>query len=131
MPKLFTVEEANELIPRLTELLQRLRELRAEGEELHAPLVAEESKVQGNGHNLPEALLAELHQRLGQLMSAAGAIAKEIQGLGCELKDIDMGLVDFPALREGRRVYLCWRLGEPKLLYWHELDAGFAGRQPL
>jgi hypothetical protein len=54
-----------------------------------------------------------------------------IQELGCELKDIDMGLVDFPALREGRVVYLCWRYGEDRLRYWHELDAGFAGRQPL
>ncbi len=131
MPKLFTVEEANELIPRLTALLQRLRELRTEGEELQAQLVAEEAKVQGNGHDLPEAHLAEVHRRLGRLMDAAAAIVREIHGFGCELKDIDMGLVDFPALREGRRVYLCWRLGEPRLMYWHDIDAGFAGRQPL
>ncbi len=131
MPKLFTVEEANELIPRLTALLQRLRELRTEGEELQAQLVAEEAKVQGNGHDLPEAHLAEVHRRVGRLMDAAAAIVREIHGFGCELKDIDMGLVDFPALREGRRVYLCWRLGEPRLMYWHDIDAGFAGRQPL
>ena len=54
-----------------------------------------------------------------------------IHALGCELKHVDQGLIDFPALREGREVYLCWRLGEPTIGWWHDLDTGFAGRQPL
>lgn len=131
MPKLFTVDEANRLIPRLTELLKQLKELRDEGEELQARLAAEEKKIERNGHGISEAEAAEIHRRLGQLMDAVGAIVREIHEHGCELKDVEMGLVDFPALREGRRVYLCWRLGEPRLMYWHEIDAGFAGRQPL
>ncbi|HET8569085.1 MAG TPA: DUF2203 domain-containing protein [Candidatus Limnocylindria bacterium] len=60
------------------------------------------------------------------------AIAQEIAELGVELKDPDQGLIDFRAVRRGREVYLCWKLGEPeRILYWHDLDAGFAGRQAI
>ena len=55
----------------------------------------------------------------------------EPEGIGCEVKDVQTGLVDFRAMRDGRAVYLCWRLGEEDIAFWHELDAGFAGRQPL
>ena len=56
---------------------------------------------------------------------------RELQNLGIELKDYFIGLIDFPCRMDGREVYLCWRLGEPEVAYWHELDAGFAGRQKL
>ena len=65
-----------------------------------------------------------LVKRLNELLA-------EINGLGCELKGLDEGLIDFPTERDGRTVYLCWRLGEERIAYWHELDTGFAGRQPL
>ncbi len=55
----------------------------------------------------------------------------EIDELGITVKDLDMGLIDFPCLRDGREVYLCWKLGEPGIDWWHEIDAGYAGRQPL
>jgi len=55
----------------------------------------------------------------------------ELTGIGCVLKDWAAGLVDFPALYQGRRICLCWRLGEPAVTYWHELNTGFAGRQPV
>ena len=54
-----------------------------------------------------------------------------VQSLGAELKEIRTGLIDFRSPRDDRVIYLCWRLGEPRILFWHELDAGFAGRQPL
>jgi hypothetical protein len=54
-----------------------------------------------------------------------------INSWGCELKGVDEGLIDFPSEREGRVVYLCWRLGEDAIRWWHEIDSGFAGRQPL
>ena len=54
-----------------------------------------------------------------------------IREIGCELKDIDQGLLDFPALVENHEIYLCWRYGEDRIRYWHEMDEGFAGRQPL
>ena len=56
---------------------------------------------------------------------------KQITALGVEIKDINTGLVDFRARRDGREVYLCWRYDEPEVAHWHDLDAGFAGRQPL
>ncbi|MEE8369781.1 MAG: DUF2203 domain-containing protein, partial [Dehalococcoidia bacterium] len=56
---------------------------------------------------------------------------QEVEALGCELKDIDQGLIDFRAALDGEEVYLCWKLGEPKIGWWHSLQAGFSGRQPL
>ena len=56
---------------------------------------------------------------------------EQINGWGIVIKDVDTGLVDFPHLRNGNEVYLCWRLGEPEVGYWHDIDSGFAGRQPL
>lgn len=56
---------------------------------------------------------------------------EELHALGLEVKDVDAGLVDFPALRDGERVYLCWQLGEPEIGYWHGVEEGFAGRKPL
>ena len=75
------------------------------------------------------------------MLAASGEAERRVQAiqqsmqrlteLGVEVKGIEDGLVDFPSLREGRLVYLCWRIGEPDILYWHELDAGFRGRQAL
>jgi hypothetical protein len=64
-------------------------------------------------------------------MAEINAELVKIHDLGVELKDPAMGLIDFLALRDGREVYLCWRLGETAIDYWHETDTGFAGRQPL
>ncbi|TMB93458.1 MAG: DUF2203 family protein, partial [Chloroflexi bacterium] len=58
-------------------------------------------------------------------------LAERVQSYGCELKDMEMGLIDFRWLREDREVYLCWKLGEARVEHWHELETGFAGRQPL
>ncbi len=59
------------------------------------------------------------------------AHAREVAESGAIVKDLDMGLLDFPHLRDGREVYLCWRLGEERISWWHEVDAGLSGRQPL
>ena len=56
---------------------------------------------------------------------------QDVTTLGCEVKDLETGLIDFPSLREGRIVYLCWRLGEDRIGHWHEVEAGFAGRKPV
>lgn len=58
-------------------------------------------------------------------------LKEELEKIGCELKDCRLGLIDFPARLEGREIYLCWKLGEEKVAYWHELNAGYAGRKPL
>ncbi len=118
----FTVEEANRLIPMLEQKLSELREFREELEELGAELTPLFEVIRHNGG----------HRKTPQFLELTGKFRdaiEEIQSYGCTIKDINPGLIDFPHLREGREVYLCWRSGEEAVLYWHEVDAGFAGRQ--
>jgi hypothetical protein len=81
-----------------------------------------------NGH-ATEA--AQLEIKLRDLAHSIGAAVAEIQDLGIEVKDLGMGLVDFPTVRDDRIVYLCWMVDEPQIDFWHELDTGLSGREPL
>jgi hypothetical protein len=72
-------------------------------------------------------LRADIERRIAKL----NGLQEELKDVGCELKDWASGLIDFPALRDGRKVWLCWRLGEGEISHWHELSEGFAGRKPL
>jgi hypothetical protein len=122
--KLFTVEEANALLPELRRLLARVRRQREvlgrlEPEARRAGERAEEGGGLASGSRYAQAL--------NLVMEDAQAIA----GLGIQIKDFDRGLCDFPHLRGGRVVLLCWQRGEDRVAWWHEVEAGFAGRQPL
>lgn len=130
MPRLFTVEEAETLLPELTEILLELRERSRELERIRKDLSATARRARGNGH-VAEGAAGGSRRRAEELVAEINRLHARILALGCELKGIEEGLIDFPAEREGRTVYLCWRLGEPGISWWHELDAGFAGRQPL
>jgi hypothetical protein len=124
----FTLEEATALLPRLR---TEIAALRAENEEIarcRTQLARLRALLRLNGHTA-EALALEA--RATDLLRAIGAQLDGLRMLGIELKDLEHGLVDFPSWREGRVVYLCWRLDEERIGYWHELDAGFQGRQPL
>ena len=124
----FTVEEARALVPQLRKLLEAMR---AEKEELDVKSHALQElapAMHGNGH---ATMSANLEQQIKRLIDAIQEKINQITRLGIELKDIDRGLVDFPSLREGRVVYLCWLVSEPTVSYWHEVEAGFRGRQPL
>jgi len=128
----FTLEQALALLPRLTELLTALQEARrALQAQDQAVTERYERRVRGNGHVQGGEELARQQAELAAGVEALKEQVAAIEALGCVLKDLDTGLVDFPALREGREVYLCWRLGEPTIAWWHDLDTGFAGRQPL
>ena len=81
-------------------------------------------KSVGNGGNRSLSLLIQDFEQLD-------ALVHSILELGVLIKDINIGLLDFPALREGREVYLCWQLGEGEIAFWHEVDSGYAGRQPI
>ena len=85
--------------------------------------------VRGNGQRADT--LRQAQEAAARALRQAQQTVETLQDLGCEVKDLEMGLVDFRSLREGREVYLCWRVGEETISYWHELDAGFGGRQPL
>lgn len=126
--RLFTLEEARELVPRLRVLLTALqsetRQLEAETQALDELTPA--MRTNGHAHDA-----AHREARIQELLEAIRGRVREIVGLGVEIKDINSGLVDFPSLRDDRVVYLCWRVDEPTVGYWHELEAGFLGRQPL
>lgn len=130
--KLFSLQEANALLPRIADVVARLQEIfelfqqYAEGESYPASL------QRSNGHPMPQIASSLPNLRKVQALRAeAEELIKEIVGLGIALKDIEQGLVDFPAERDGRVVYLCWKQGEDEIRFWHDLDTGFAGRQPL
>ena len=127
-PKLYTVEEARALVPRLRVLLTALQ---VEKQQLDAALSALSEltpAMRANGH----ALAALQHERrITELTASMREKIMETTALDIEIKDLDAGLVDFFSLRDGRVVYLCWRVDEPTVAHWHELDTGFAGRRPL
>lgn len=130
MPRTFTLEEATALLPRLRAILTEMQEKKTALDPLREELVGLARRAAGNGH----AIAQELRRKQAQARALAerlNALLAEITELGCELKGIDQGLIDFPSEREGRTVYLCWQLGEERIGHWHELEAGFAGRQPL
>jgi hypothetical protein len=119
----FTRAEANALLPQLTELLDQLREAKDEltDTEAHEAL-SDAAPANGGGDEGRQVGVAFLEVR---------RLLETIEQAGIVLRDIDRGLVDFPAVLEEREVYLCWELGEAEVAYWHELDGGYGGRQPL
>lgn len=127
-PRVFSYEEASDLIPVLRPLLQSIQQQKREIDKIRMKLEPYTAAMRTNGH-ATEA--AQLEIRLRDLADSIGAAVTEIQDLGVEIKDLGMGLVDFPALRDGRVVYLCWMVDEPQIDFWHELDTGIAGREPL
>ena len=130
MPRYFTLEEATSLLPRLTEILLAMQARKRELDRLRQDLAGAAAQAAGDGH-LQERDLARKRTAVEEAASALSDLARQITDLGCEVKGIDEGLTDFRALREGREVYLCWRLGEERIAFWHDLEAGFAGRQRL
>jgi hypothetical protein len=123
-PRLFTVDEANALLPRLREILDEVA--------LHRDALREKAP------GMQPILGAAIGNGGGRAGSEYGVEAynlylqiERIRELGVVLKDLDMGLLDFPHEREGRVVFLCWHPPEESVEYWHDLDAGYAGRQPL
>lgn len=124
MTKYFTVSEANKLLPRLRLLIEKMSAFREEALVLNPEVLPVLEKAVGNGGSRKAGELVETFRKFEN-------VVLELQQLGCELKGIEQGLIDFPALREGRKVYLCWQYNEPEVAFWHEVDAGFAGRQRL
>jgi hypothetical protein len=123
--KYFTVEEANHLIPQMHALIEQLRQGRRHLRSHRPTAEAVAQKASGNGGGSEAgAYLSAYSQTLGQGLA-------QLQAMGVVLKDLDRGLVDFPHWREGREVYLCWKYGEERIDYWHEIDAGYSGRQLL
>ena len=124
----FTPEEANAALADVRPLVEQMVAHRRAHVEA---LVRQEGRIRGNGGGIPPAELADAAAEVEREARSLARVIDEVTELGVEVKDIDEGLVDFPALREGEPVLLCWKLGEDEIRYWHTLEGGFAGRRPL
>ncbi|MBO0798963.1 MAG: DUF2203 domain-containing protein [Blastocatellia bacterium] len=123
--RLFTLEEANALLPEVRRLFRQIDEATAILQRLLPEVKrASEHAADGGGGTVYGAQYANALTRFL-------ASIQEILSYGIEIKDFERGLCDFPHLREGKTVYLCWQRGEESIEWWHDIDAGFAGRQPL
>jgi hypothetical protein len=131
--RFFTPDEANRELAVLRPLAERLVEQRRELASLAAELEQERAVVSGNGGSLEPGRLAGLEEAASEATAGLTRLVEEIDALGVQVKDLDRGLMDFPALHpaSGETVLLCWELGEPEVAYWHGLVEGFAGRKPL
>jgi hypothetical protein len=129
----FTPDEANGALAVVRPLVERLVEERRSYVELGAELEEVQSLVAGNGGSLDPGRVGELQEAVARAAAQLAAIVGEINELGVQVKDLDRGLVDFPARHpeDGATVLLCWELGEPGVAFWHGLEDGFAGRKPL
>ncbi|TAH36937.1 MAG: DUF2203 family protein [Planctomycetota bacterium] len=120
----FTVAEARELLPQVRRHMNRIQAAKEAILKVSPEQWPALEKAMGNGG---AAAVTQALQHTQVLERAVRSILK----LGVQIKDLDKGLLDFPSLREGREVSLCWMHGEDDIRWWHETDAGFAGRQPL
>ena len=127
----FTPEEANEELEEIRPLVTRMVAHRRAHVEALSRQEGLETRIRGNGGGIPPAELAEAAATVDREARELARTIDEIAARGVQVKDVDEGLVDFPALRRGETVLLCWRLGEDTIEYWHTLDSGFAGRRPL
>jgi hypothetical protein len=110
---------------------ERLVALRARMHELVSEQGRHVTAIGGNGAGYAASDLGAAQAELAGLAERAGAIVAELEGLGVVVKDLDLGLLDFPALRDGEEVELCWQVGEDAVAFWHPLEAGFRGRKPI
>ncbi len=124
MPHYFTVQEADAALEGIKPLMDDIQDIRQTILSNQPEVWPVIEKAAGNGGSKTASLLAKDFERLDKLVH-------EVLDTGALIKDVNIGLLDFPAWREGHEVYLCWRVGEARLLYWHEVEAGFAGRQPI
>lgn len=130
MPQRFTLEEAEALLPQLIPLVAQMQELKQKHDSIIESLSATDAKVQSNGNPVAHGE-QDSRPALEATTDELNAVVEEISSHGCEVKDLSLGLLDFRALQDGREVYLCWKAGEPQIDYWHDLNTGFASRQPI
>lgn len=130
---LFSVDEANRMLPRIRPELQRVVELKREYDRLSTRLEVLSVALAGAASDNPDAIerrdVAERHQEMGADIAKG---VEAIQKQGVVVKDLDRGTVDFYAVASGDKlIFLCWQLGEGEVSHWHTLEGGFSGRQPL
>lgn len=129
--RIFTLREANELLPYIRNDIVRLQETKKEFVQKALRLRELRVEYERMSKAPPEAAVFELEASMEFLQMEAKTLSDSIRLKGAELKDVDSGLVDFPAVIDGEEVLLCWRQGEERIEYYHGRDEGFRGRKPV
>ena len=128
---MFTPAEANSALTEVRPVAERLVAVRTRMRELEGTQRELVTAIGGNGGGYAAGDLNEAQTELIGLADAAVACVDRLEELGAQIKDLDTGLLDFPALRDGVEVELCWRVGEDAVAQWHGIGEGFAGRKPI
>lgn len=131
MQRTFTAEEANEALVELRPVAEQMvahRRALSEAQHRQAELVV---KIAGNGGDLGPSDLQEAAAAIQREADGIAECVRVLDDAGVQVKSLEEGLLDFPSLRDGEDVLLCWQVGEPEVAFWHGIDEGFAGRKPL
>jgi hypothetical protein len=131
MPRHFTPDEANDELLEIRPLALELVAHRSEQQRLQAERVELAAKIAGNGGGIESQAIADLEEAERRERVEVARCVNAIHERGAIVKDVDAGLVDFPALRDGEEILLCWHVGEEQVAHWHGLEEGFAGRKQL
>ncbi|HEV8459920.1 MAG TPA: DUF2203 domain-containing protein [Gaiellaceae bacterium] len=131
LDRIFTPDEANSALDEVRPVAERLVAVRQRMRELEHAQGDLVTAIGGNGGGYAASDLNAAQTELVGLADAAAACIERLEELGVALKDLDIGLLDFPAERDGVRVWLCWHVGEDSVDYWHGLEEGYAGRKPI
>jgi hypothetical protein len=132
MARRFTLAEAQSLIPRVGGLLREAVSLKSEYQEAEEAVQAIAQRIALLGGMLVNReQVIDVRNRRDEARSKLRTAIEQVQEFGCVVKDLDMGLIDFPTLLRGVEVYLCWKLGEPAIAFWHGVDEGFRGRKAI
>ncbi len=132
MSKRFTLAEAQRLLPRVERLIEEAVALKAEYEEAGGEIESLQKRVMMmGGVTMDREHALHARQRRDNAATRLRNAIENVQEMGCVVKDLDIGLVDFPTTLRGVEVYLCWKLGEAKIEFWHGVDEGFRGRKAI
>ena len=124
MSQYFTLQEANSALTIIRPLMDEIQAIRQEILARQPDVWPVVERSAGNGGSQAASQMVREFERLD-------ALVHQVQATGALFKDINLGLLDFPALRDEHEVYLCWKYGEGDIAFWHEIEAGYAGRQPI
>ena len=131
MQQNFTPDEANAALPELRPLVEEMVAAKRALDEAQERADEVSARISGNGGGLPPAHLADVQDFVSRRATVLARALEQVQALGVIVKDLDSGLVDFPSVRDGEDVLLCWQLGEDEVGFWHGYDDGYAGRRPI
>ena len=126
--QLFTVDQANRTLPLVRKIVE---DVVREHRRWQEAIVELDLVSDGVHSDLPDPRVAALERRIQKMAREVDGFQVELEALGIQLKDRRIGLIDFPSELDGQPMLLCWQLGEPTVQFWHDLDSGYAGRQPL